>query len=280
VQRFDEFIKSRVYLKNVTPATVHWYRDSFAAFKRFHPLEEYSNQSLTAFLVALRDSGVSPISCNTYCRAVNAYLRWLREEGHVKDLLRIPPMKTEKKVLATLTRAQVDAFLRWKPRTFSDYRLHALVTLLLDTGLRIREALNLRREDIDFENLLVKVRGKGQKQRLVPFSFELRKVMYRWLGKHKFDLVLPTREGSALDQRNLLHKLKSVGTNLGISGVRVSFHTFRHTFAVSYLRAGGNLYYLARILGHSSVKTTERYLESLGAEDLQAVHDKLSLLTR
>lgn len=60
----------------------------------------------------------------------------------------------------------------------------------------------------------------------------------------------------------------------------VSFHTFGHTFAVSYLRAGGNLYYLAHILGHSSVKTTERYLESLGLEDLQAVHDKPSLLTR
>jgi integrase/recombinase XerD len=115
---------------------------------------------------------------------------------------------------------------------------------------------------------------------MVPFSFELRKVVYRWLAKHKFDLVFPTSEGTALDQRNLLHTLKAIGRNLGVNGVRVSFHTFRHTFAVSYLRAGGNLYYLARILGHSSEKTTERYLESLGPEDLQAVHDKLSLLTR
>ena len=60
----------------------------------------------------------------------------------------------------------------------------------------------------------------------------------------------------------------------------MSFHTFRHTFAVSYLRAGGNLFYLSRILGHSSVTTTEKYLQSLGVEDLQAVHDRLSLLTR
>lgn len=115
---------------------------------------------------------------------------------------------------------------------------------------------------------------------MVPISFELRKVLYKWLARHEYALVFPTRQGTRLIQRNLLRELKAVGRQLGVMGVRVSFHTFRHTFAVSYLRAGGNLYYLARILGHSSVKTTERYLESLGVEDLQAVHDKLSLLTR
>jgi len=280
VHRFEEFVRSRQYLKNVTPKTVAWYWHSFGAFKKFHPAEGCSKQSLAAFVVAMRDGGISPISCNTYCRALNAYLHWLHEEGHAKDLLRILPMKTEKKVLATFSRSQVDAFLRWKPRTFSDLRLHALVATLLDTGLRIAEALELKREQFDFDNLLVKVRGKGQKYRLVPISFELRKVLFRWLGKHKFALAFPTMQGTALNQRNTLDELKRLGRHLGVTGVRVSFHTFRHTFAVSYLRAGGNLYYLARILGHSSVKTTERYLESLGVEDLQAVHDKLSLLTR
>ena len=91
MHRFDEFIKSRQYLKNVTPKTIDWYKDSFGAFQRFHPGEDYSNQSLSAFVVALRDSGVSPISCNTYCRAVNAYLRWLHEEGCAKDFCAFLP---------------------------------------------------------------------------------------------------------------------------------------------------------------------------------------------
>jgi integrase len=78
----------------------------------------------------------------------------------------------------------------------------------------------------------------------------------------------------------MLRDLKLLGRWLDMTGVRVSFHTFQRTFAVNYLRAGGNLYYLSRILGHTSVKTTERYLGSLGVEDLRAVHDKLSLLTR
>ena len=65
--------------------------------------------------------------------------------------------------------------------------------------------------------------------------------------------------------------------NLDVGGVRCSFHTLRHTFAVNYLRRGGNLEFLRRILGHSSI---QRYLRSLGVEDLQSVHSELSLLTR
>lgn len=74
--------------------------------------------------------------------------------------------------------------------------------------------------------------------------------------------------------------MKLMCKRLGMAAVRCSPHTFRHTFAVNYLRAGGNLFYLSRILGHSSVTITEKNLQSLGVEDLTAVHDKLSLLAQ
>jgi integrase/recombinase XerD len=82
-----------------------------------------------------------------------------------------------------------------------------------------------------------------------------------------------------LTVRNFQRDLSAFGQRLAISGVRLSPHTLRHTFAVSYLRAGGNLYYLQRILGPSSITTTERYLRSLGVADLQKVHNGLSLLS-
>jgi len=110
---------------------------------------------------------------------VNAYLRWLHEEGYATEVFRIPPLKTEKKIIATVNRSQVDAFRRWKPRVFSEFRLHALVAMLLDCGLRIEEALELTREKIDMDNLLVKVKGKGDKHRIVPMSLELRRVLHR-----------------------------------------------------------------------------------------------------
>jgi integrase/recombinase XerD len=110
-------------------------------------------------------------------------------------------------------------------------------------------------------------------------SFELRKVLFRWLGKHTQPLVFGTFRGTKQNQRNVLQDLKDLGKELGISGVRFSFHTLRHTFATHYLRKGGNLFYLSRVLGHASISTAQIYLRSLGV-DFRAVHDGLSMLTR
>jgi site-specific recombinase XerD len=116
VHRFCEFAKSRQYLKNVSRKTLDWYECSFAAFQRFHPEPDYTKESLRAFVIRLRDSGVSSISANTYCRAVTAYLRWLHEEGFAHTILRIPPLKTEKKVLATFSPTDVRKLLAFRPR--------------------------------------------------------------------------------------------------------------------------------------------------------------------
>ena len=78
--------------------------------------------------------------------------------------------------------------------------------------------------------------------------------------------------------RNFQPDFKELCRRFQINNVRCSLHTSRHPFAVGYLRAAGNLFYLSRILGHSSVKTTERYLQSIGIDDLKGVPNGLSLL--
>ena len=79
-----------------------------------------------------------------------------------------------------LTDEQIQVLLGVKPKRFDQFRLHALVCLVLDTGLRVQEALTLRRSDVEFENLIATVFGSGRKERRVPFSFELRMVLFRW----------------------------------------------------------------------------------------------------
>lgn len=79
---------------------------------------------------------------------------------------------------------------------------------------------------------------------------------------------------------NFQRDFKVVCERLTIEGVRCSPHTLRHTFALNYLRAGGNLFYLSKILGHTSIKTTERYLQSVGVSDLSAVRERFSLLAQ
>jgi len=160
-------------------------------------------------------------------------------------------------------------------------RTHTAALLILDGGYRVSEVLGLNHESADLDNLVVKVKGKGGKHRLVPLSTDMRRLLYRYAVKYSGagKLLFGTRNNRRVTTRNFQRDFKAIGKKLGITGVRLSPHTLRHTFAVSYLRAGGNLYYLSRLLGHSSVKTTETYLKSVNVDELQAVHDRLSPLT-
>lgn len=107
-----------------------------------------------------------------------------------------------------------------------------------------------------------------------------RKWLYTWLRASQKRYVFSTRGETPLSRVNAQRDFRQLCRSLGISGVRCSPHTARHSFAANYIRQGGNIYYLSRVLGHASVQTTEVYLRSLGIQDLQRVHDGLSLLKR
>jgi integrase/recombinase XerD len=289
VPRLDNFIerftKERQYLKGVTPPTLAWYKYSLHAFGPVLQREYDTVQDLKAAVVQriqeLRGQGRGnkAVSINTYLRCFKAFLKWAYEENLLTEPLKLGWLKEEQNVLATLSESQARTLIAWKPAKINGVRLHLIVCLLLDTGLRVSEALSLTIDDIDFENLVLKIQGKGMKQRLVPFSEELRRLLWRYT-RDKDSLIFRTRNLTRLSPRDVLRDMKMLGKALSIEGIRMSPHTLRHTFAVSYLRAGGNLFYLSRILGHTSIETTQRYLKSLGIADLQAVHSKLSLLSR
>ena len=185
----------------------------------------------------------------------------------------------EKKVLQTFDERQIKKVIGWKPIGYYQWRLYALLCLIIDTGIRIEEALTLTRSKVDFDNLLFTVKGKGNKERVVPMSVELRRVLFRYAQRHKFEVFFPTRHGGRLEYHNVLGEFKDLAKKLGIGGVRVSFHTLRHSFAVNYVRNGGNLFYLQKALGHETLQMTRRYTE-LNGEDLKMMHSKTSLLDR
>ena len=148
---------------------------------------------------------------------------------------------------------------------------------------RDSEALGLAQEDLDLDNLVIRVRGKGNKHRLVPMSVELRKIVWKYISRaaessSRSGMLFCTYLGTRVSQRDVLRDLKALGRRLGIIGVRMSPHTLRHTFAVTFLRNGGDLYMLSRILGHASITTTTGYLRSLGIETLSMAHQKFSPL--
>jgi integrase/recombinase XerD len=269
---FDTFTKERLYLKNVTPKTVRWYWESWRAFQKHLPagrtLETLTQDDLNTAVVGLRQAGVSPTSVNTYARAINAWLKWAGSK------LKVPKQQKIQKTLPTFSPTQVARLVAWPARSKSQQRIKVLYCLILDTGLRASEALGLHTDDVDFDNLLIKVMGKGQKERLVPMSMELRKILWRWLQKQQGQYVFATRTGTHLSLRNAERDFAKVCKILGITNVRRLLHALRHTFALNYIRNGGNAFMLQRILGHTTLEMTRRYV-NLQTADLQSRHNQL-----
>jgi site-specific recombinase XerD len=282
---FDQFLKERTYLRNVTPATIVWYQ---VAFKNYRATIADDASTLPTkgtmqqFVIRQRERAIRPVTVNTYIGAMNAFCMWLHQEGHLAERVKLPKLRVEHRVLAVLTEAQMRALIAYKPTSLGQRRVHIAVLLVLDTGLRISEALNLRQAGVDCDNLILKVFGKGQKERLVPFSPELRKRLYRFEQFKtkkgiRSDLVFVGSRGTRWEKRNSSTSLYLLQQKLGLP--TFGWHRLRHTFATNYLRQGGDIVRLSMVLGHTTITTTQRYLHLL-TEDLSASHQKVSILNR
>jgi integrase/recombinase XerD len=274
----ENFIKERRYLKNISPKTETYYRQAWRAWEEKIG-SVVSKEKSIGFVIALREANIAPVSCNTYISALNAYFRWLHDNKHIPEAVKIPKIKTEVPALQTVSLPSLESIFGFKGKTFGEKRVHAILCLIIDTGIRIDcEALTLKREHFDFENLLLKVTGKGRKTRIIPFSPECRKVLFKWLKEHNFDLVFPTRQGTKAGYRNSLRDYDQLCEKLGIQRTG-GFHRLRHTFALNYVRNGGRLFHLQKQLGHSTLDMTKRYT-NLDVSDLQEELAKTSLLSR
>jgi integrase/recombinase XerD len=274
---FKAFLKEKQYLKNCSNDTLAYFGYCFKA------LSKYANQptegNLRGWVIAMREAGQSVGTINSYARGINSFLSWLHENGHTPTHLKIKPLKQEQRVMRTLSDDDVVKILRWKPASFTDCRLHALLCTLLDTGSRIEELLTLKRCDVDMDNLIIKVYGKGSKERIVPMSLELRKILYKFLQSHHDSLAFPSRSGGRLLYENTRRSFMRLCKKLDIKDFDGSFHTFRRKFARNYVKNGGNLFYLQKAMGHSKLDTTRKYVE-VSTDDLKRVHAETSILSR
>lgn len=284
MNRFNEFIRERRFLYNVSPATVSWYSHAF----KWLPSESPTQAALKDVVLRMREAGLKETGCNAAIRAINAYLHWNsgseRKCGAGCTHPRIHQLKEPENILPTLTEAQAHLIVKWKPRpkSFYERRLHLLALLLLDTGARITEALTTRVSDVDLDNLLITLDGKGRKQRIIPISFALRRAVHRFTSDFKLkpdSLLFATQQGVAVRRMTALRSIKLLCEHLGFDPPARTLHSFRHSFAVFYLRRGGSVFHLQKVLGHSTLEMTRRYANLVTA-DLQAVHERVSLLGR
>jgi integrase/recombinase XerD len=162
-------------------------------------------------------------------------------------------------------------------------RDEAIFLLLLDTGIRASELCSLSVKDINMASSSLRVEfAKGGKARTLPFSRDTKRVLFEYLKEydsHPDDPVFLCLRGPGVGNRlarlGLLHLIYRWGENAGITRARCSPHTFRHTFAVSFLRNGGDVFTLKELLGHTSLAMVNRYV-ALSQADLSRQHSQHS----
>lgn len=270
----NNFIK-RAEIRNLSPNTIKTYRCHFGLFCKCIPetteLIDISRDTLDEFVFwAKKNLDANDTTINSYLRTLRSFLYFCMDEGYL-DQFKISLLKTEKKVKETYTKAELDKLMK-KPDVktcgFNEFRVWALENYLLGTGNRISTALALKIRDIDFDSGTIILRKtKNRKQQIIPLSSSLAKVMREYLavrGGGPDDFVFCTVYGDEGSRRVFQAAVAAYNRRRGVE--KTSCHVFRHTFAKEWILAGGDMFRLQKILGHSDLTVTREYVNMFGAD--------------
>jgi len=227
-----------------------------------------------------------PGTLKAYHRVVRAFCNWLVETGDLEhspiDSLRAPIVRADQ--IKPFSRDQMSGLLGAAHQSTHPRRNEAVVFMLADTGIRASECCALKRSDLDLTGKCVTIHGKGKKVRSVPLGRQATRALWAYLREEERDqaqdgYVFISERGSTvgdpLTRRGLYHVLHDLGVDAKLQGVRCSPHTFRHYFAVEFLRAGGNVFTLKELLGHTTLAMTNKYVAFVQA-DREAQHRQFS----
>lgn len=245
---------------------------------------EYSVDLFRSYVAYMTDK-YSPTTVNTRLTSIKSLFKFLEEEGLLphNPLSRVPKVVQPETEIHAFTDEQVDALLQQADkRTFYGFRDYVIMTLMLDTGIRINEVLSLEKKDVDLTQRQLSIAGfksKNKRNRIVPFSKHTAKLLQELMNETEahFDVdhVFISSVGTVICYTSIYSNIKKYGKLAGIDEARVSPHTFRHTFAKMYIMNGGDAFSLQRILGHSTLLMTRRYID-LNTEDLRLQHNQFS----
>lgn len=269
------FLDYGIYMRGWSAGTCRTYQQGLATLTGV-PL---TKAGLIDWMRTQQQRGLTPGGINMYARSINSFLSFAREEGWITERVRVRLLPDPPKPIMPITDTEIRRLLVFRPHGRTQRRTWTLVILLLDTGLRLSEALGIDRGHVDLHNCMIRVRGKGNRERLVPLSLECRKRIYLLLKTSKADPVFATSSGLRVTSRNRYRAIKRTCQAAGVSGRHIHPHAFRRCFAVTYIRRGGGIYRLSRLLGHASIVTTQRYLRSMGVDAITEGHQQLSPLS-
>jgi integrase/recombinase XerC len=264
----DNFLKYLEIERDVSPHTLRAYRKDLSEFFRFANMdpEDVELAEVRGFIADQIKSGLNKTTVSRRLASVRSFFKFLYREGYKKlnPAKLVPNPKTPK--LLPMFLSVDDAFsLVEKPegRGLLSARDRAILELLYSSGLRVSELQGLDVEDINTREGLLKVKGKGKKERIVPVGSKALDAIKSYLVeripvKKKDKSMFLNRSGSRLTDRGVRRVVVKYARLIGISG-RIGPHALRHTFASHLLQGGADLRVIQELLGHASLSTTQKY---------------------
>lgn len=287
---FSKYLKEEKNIIKITKVTEKVIREYINYIKERGKYTVVSNKKTVKVNTpnARRDYGkkISLTTINNYIRNIKVFFNFLKEQNYIKkDIVKdIKQFKNKRRPQDFITDQQFAELLRHIDTTkFHERRDYTIIMLLLDTGMRIGEALNVQVADMDmnYRSIFLPAENtKGKRDRYVYFSQIMQKELRRWLQyKDRYvesDYLFCTTKGSPVLIRSFEAKLRNYAKRIGLENVCPK--QLRNNFAKRFLMAGGNIYTLSKILGHSSVKVTEAAYLDLTDADIRKNYQQFSPL--
>lgn len=301
---FKKFIEECQYLKRLSPQTIKGYTEVFNTFCKCMPevttLEDLSAQTVVQFFTRVSQRqrlvgsvvkiGIKPSTLDTYYRKLMVFFNWLEKNKFIENRsissIVPKPRAPEYRDLKSLTQDEISKItaaisIKNSKDTWQKIRDLTILNLLIFTGIRRGELLGLTVQDIDLEQNLIfinKETSKSKYSRYIPINFQLRQTLESYLNiraKQEIyhpSLIVSCKRGTAFTEHGLKHWVAKYEK---LSGVSFHLHRFRHTFSCNMARAGADPTSIMKLLGHTSLRMTERYLRSIQTKDALKYINKL-----
>jgi len=273
IDRIKGLLQRIAMLRGWSPRTMESYYADLLDARRFMvekgiDLFHATEPELMEYLAYLRRRGFRDTTLRRRRSALSTWFGFLQSEGLRSDnpVRRLPPQRRRRPLPKMIGEKDVNVLLE-TPETSTPIGLRdkCMLEMLYATGIRVSELVSLRMAQVDQAAMLVRVTGKGDKERLVPFGEIAADWLAKWLAERRrisgamaSPFLFPGRGGNAMTRQNFWQRLKRYAHQAGLRQT-LSPHTLRHAFATHLLNHGADLRAVQMLLGHANISTTEIY---------------------
>lgn len=276
-------------IKNLSQTTIKYYEQCFKYFIEYINANakitdikaDISKKTVDSYIIYMQTNKLKVSTINIRLRGIRSILYYFMKCNYIEKF-EIKQIKEEESIPNLYTDEEIVILLR-KPDTrtctFSEYRTWVIINFFVATGVRSRTLRNIQIKDLDFENDLIYLNTtKSRKSLIIPMSIAIKKILIEYLKVRrgdKEDYVFCNLEGEKLTKSALSNIVSRYNRSRGVQ--KTGIHLLRHFFAKKYIQNGGNALRLQKILGHSTLKQTQRYVDLFG-NDLKVDFNEVSPL--